>query len=158
MRTENREIGKMKQELGESLIRILGADIPGNKKVVVGLTRIKGISWTFSNAVCSVLKIDKEKRIQDLSEKEREQITEFVKNPKLPGFLLNRRRDIEGGEDKHLIGTDLDLQKEFDIKRQRKIKSYRGWRHAFGQPVRGQRTKSHFRKNKTIGVLKKAKK
>ena len=54
----------------------------------------------------------------------------------------------------------LELQKEFDIKRLKKIKSYRGLRHSTGQPVRGQRTKSHFRTNrrKSSGINKKEKK
>jgi len=49
----------------------------------------------------------------------------------------------------------LKLRKEFDIKRLKKVKSYRGMRHAFGLPVRGQRTRSHFRKGRSVGVQKK---
>lgn len=144
-------------ESQESLIRILATDIPASKSVYVGLTRIKGISWSFSNAVCNVLGLNKNKKISELTEKEIAMITEFVKQPKVPEFILNRRRDFDTGANEHLIGSDLDLTREFDIKRLKKIKSYRGIRHATGQPVRGQRTKSHFRKNKAIGVQKKAK-
>jgi len=134
------------------LVRILGKDIPGDKKVVHGLTFIKGISWTFSNAACHKLKIDENKKIQDLNQDEIAKITEFIKNPQVPQFLLNRRKDIYTGKDAHLIGADLDLQREFDIKRLKKIKSYKGSRHTLGQPVRGQRTKAHFRKNKKSGT------
>jgi len=141
----------------ESLIRILATDIPGSRNVYTGLTRIKGVSWAFSNAICNVLKLDKNKKISELDEKEIATISEFIKNPKVPEFILNRRKDFDTGENEHLIGSDLDLRREFDIKRLKKIKSYRGIRHATGQPVRGQRTKSHFRKNKAIGVQKKAK-
>lgn len=58
-----------------------------------------------------------------------------------------------------MTGTGLELQTEFDIKRLKKIKSYRGIRHAANLPVRGQRTKSHFRKNKTksMGIKKRGK-
>lgn len=142
----------------ESLIRILSTDIPGNKNIFAGLTRIKGVSWSFSNAVCSVLGIERNKKISSLNEEEIKKISEFIKNPRLPEFLLNRRKDIETGKSHHLIGTDLDLQKEFDIKRLKKIRSYRGLRHALGQPVRGQSTRSHFRtrgKKKAVGVLNK---
>ena len=54
----------------------------------------------------------------------------------------------------------LDLKKDFDIKRLRGIKSYRGLRHQLGLPSRGQRTKAHFRKNKSkgVGIKKKSKK
>jgi len=144
----------------ERLVRILAADIPGNKKIDVGLIRIKGVSWSFSNAVCKILKIDKNRRIDSLNEDEIKKISEFIKNPKMPGFMMNRRKDFETGQNKHLIGSDLDLQKEFDIKRLKKIRSYRGLRHALGQPVRGQRTRSHFRtkgKKKAIGVMNKPK-
>ncbi|MCX8194480.1 MAG: 30S ribosomal protein S13, partial [Candidatus Pacearchaeota archaeon] len=81
-----------------------------------------------------------------------EKITKLIKNPNFPGWLLNRRKDIETGADRHLITTDLDLAREFDIRRMKKIKSYKGIRHILGQPVRGQRTKAHFRKGKAIGV------
>ncbi len=130
------------------LIRILGKDIPGNKRVYHGLTFIKGISWNFANVICKKLNLDKNKRIQDLSESEIKTITGFIAKPEVPLYLLNRRRDYDSGENKHLNGSDLDLQRDFDIKRQKKIKSYKGVRHSAGQPVRGQRTKSHFRSNK----------
>jgi len=140
------------------LIRILSKDIPGNMTVYSGLTKIKGISWSLSNAICKALKIDKKKKIIELSPHEIEKISEFAKKPKIPKYLMNRRNDLESGEDKHLLGTDLDLQMEFDIKRLKKIKSYRGYRHLHGQPTRGQKTRSHFRKNKTKGVGIKKKK
>ncbi|MFH1501078.1 MAG: 30S ribosomal protein S13 [archaeon] len=142
----------------EILVRILSTDIPGDKKVYVGLTRIKGVSWSFSNALCNVLKLDGNKRISELSKDEIEKIAKFIKEPKLPKFMLNRRNDLDTGDTKHLSTTDLDLRKEFDIKRLKKIRSYRGLRHALGQPVRGQSTRGHFRKNKAVGVLKKSKK
>jgi len=147
------EIEQKKDEV--LLVRILSTDIPGDKRVLAGLTRIKGISWTFSNAVCSALKIDKNKKIKDLTKEEISKISSFMARPKLPEFILNRRKDIETGENKHLIGSDLSLQREFDIKRLKKIKCYRGLRHSQGQPVRGQRTRSHFRSNKSVGVTKK---
>jgi small subunit ribosomal protein S13 len=142
----------------ESLIRILSTDIPGDMSIYAGLTRIKGVSWSYSNAVCNVLRIDKKKRIFELSEEEMKKISEFIKNPKVPEFVLNRKKDLETGKSGHLTGVDLDLAKEFDIKRMKKIRSYKGIRHILGQPVRGQRTKSHFRKNRAVGVIGKAKK
>ena len=143
----------------ERLVRLLSKDIEGKLNVYVGLTKIKGISWSMANAICKVLKLDKKRKIGSLSKEELEKITEFVKKPKMPIFMFNRKFDIETGENKHLIGTDLELQKEFDIGRLKKIKSYRGLRHAVGLPVRGQRTKSHFRKNKSksVGIKKKSK-
>lgn len=142
------------------IIRILSKDIEGNMKVYPGFTKIKGISWGLSNAICNILGIDKNRKISSLSEAEIAKITEFVKSSKdIPVSMLNRRKDFESGEDKHLIGSDLELQKEFDIKRLKKIKSYRGLRHMNNLPMRGQRTKSNFRKNrrKGSGIKKKTK-
>lgn len=141
------------------LVRISAKDISGNKQVYPGLTQIKGVSWMFSNAICNKLKLNKKKRIDDLTPEEIEAIEKFIANPKETlSFLKNRRKDMESGEDKHLIGADLDLHREFDIKGMKKIKSYKGIRHSLGQPVRGQRTKSHFRKNKSKsgGIKKKS--
>lgn len=136
----------------DRLVRILSEDIEGKMKVYAGLTKIKGVSWGLSNAICKKLNIDKNKKIGLLTPEEIKKISDFVKKPTVPLFILNRRKDYETGEDKHVSGSDLDLQKEFDIKRLKKIKSYRGLRHASGLPVRGQRTKAHFRTNKTKGA------
>lgn len=143
----------------ERMIRILSEDIEGGMTVYAGLTKIKGISWSLANAVCKVLKIDKNRKIGSLTDAEVKKISDFIKNPQIPPFIFNRRFDFETGKDKHLTGTNLELQKEFDIKRLKKIKSYRGIRHSAGLPVRGQRTKSHFRKNKAkgAGIKKKVK-
>ena len=149
---------KQKEQEFELLVRILGYDIPGNKNIYSGLTKIKGISWSISNAVCNKLKLPKSKKISDFSKPEIAQIESFIKELPLPAFLKNRRFDPETGETKHYFGVDLDMKKEFDIKRLRKIRSYRGIRHALGLPVRGQKTRSHFRKKsnkQSVGVSRK---
>ena len=153
----NKENKGKEKLIEESLVRILSTDIPGRKSVYSGLTRIKGVSWSFSNAICRSLGIDRERKIEELKGEEIKKIIEFIKNPKLPVFLLNRRQDFSTGESRHLSGPGVDLEKEFDIKRLKKIKSYRGLRHVLGQPTRGQRTKAHFRKNKAVGVIGKGK-
>jgi len=139
------------------LIRILQTDIPGNKNIYTGLTKIKGVSWAISNATCYFLKLDKSRKVETLTKEEIAKIEEFLKKGEFPKFLLNRKNDFSTGEDKHLVGADLDLVKEFDIKRLKTIRSYRGLRHATGQPTRGQKTRSHFRDNrkKGVGVKKK---
>jgi small subunit ribosomal protein S13 len=144
-----------------SLIRILQTDIPGNKKLIAGLSYIKGVSWSIANATCKLLKLDPNIKLKDLTKEHIDKITNFLNSPdSLPRFLMNRRKDFESGRDSHLITSALDMTKEFDIRRLKKIRSYRGLRHATGQPTRGQRTKSHFRsrkKNKSIGVKSKPK-
>lgn len=154
------ETNQESQKNEERIVRIMSYDIPGNMKIYAGLTRIKGISWSMANAICFVLKIDKNKKVGTLTEEEIKNIIDFIKNPKLPEFLLNRRKDFTTGEQKHITGNELELSSEFDIKRLKKIKSYRGYRHAVGLPMRGQRTKSNFRRNKAkgAGIKKKNKK
>ena len=143
----------------ERIVRILSKDIEGGMNIYSGLTKIKGISWMLSNAICHVLKLDKKRKIGSLTEEEIAKISEFVKNPKMPTHLVNRRKDLDTGEDKHLVSSDLELRKEFDIKRLKKIKSYRGLRHSSGLPLRGQKTRSNFRPNKMKGAgIKKKKK
>lgn len=142
----------------KQIVRIGGADIAGAKPLYHALRRIKGISYSFSNALCSVLSLDKRKRIGDLSDSDLKRVEDVLNNPSkysIPAWLFNRRKDYDEGSDKHLISTDVKLRKEFDIKRLKMIKAYRGMRHAAGLPVRGQRTRAHFRKGSTVGVRRK---
>lgn len=136
----------------ERIVRILSKDIEGKMTVYSGLAKIKGISWGLSNAVCKKLGIDKKRKIGSLTEQEINKIEDFVKRGDVPRYMKNRRMDFETGEDKHLVGSDLDLKKEFDIKRLKKIKSYRGFRHMAGLPTKGQKTRSNFRKNRAKGA------
>ena len=142
----------MKEEEHVTLIRIMGKDIPGDKTLFAGLTRIPGISWAFANAICKTAGLNKLDKIQDIDKAKIEEIENSIRNPQVPGFLKNRQKDFEDGEDTHLSGADLKLRKEFDIKRMRKIRSYKGSRHAVGLPVRGQRTKGNFRRNRKPSV------
>ena len=145
-----------KEEELETLVRILGFDIPGSKSLYPGLTRIKGVSWAVSNLTCTKLGFLKSKKVSELSKSDIAKIEQFLKSFPAPDFLKNRRFDLESGENAHYFGVDLDLKKEFDIKRLRKIKSYRGLRHAAKLPSRGQRTRSNFRsKGKAVGVKRK---
>lgn len=142
------------REQHETLVRIFDYDIPGSKNLYTGLTRIKGVSWTISNAICLKLGFQKSKKVSELSKPDIQRIEKFLEELPVYDFLKNRRTDIETGKTSHFYGSDLDMKKEFDIKRLREIKSYRGIRHALKQPVRGQRTRSHFRK-KAIAVRRK---
>ena len=63
---------EMKNE--EKIIRIMSKDINGGMNIYVGLTKIKGISWSFSNAICKSLKIDKNKKIGDLNKEDIKEI------------------------------------------------------------------------------------
>lgn len=155
---EKQEIKKprMEEDKGEVLVRIFGYDIPGSRSLYAGLTRIKGVSWAISNATCIKLALLHSRKIEGLTKEEIQRIESFLKTLPLPDYLKNRRQDIETGETAHFIGSDLDIKREFDIKRLKEIKSYRGIRHSAKLPVRGQRTRSHFRtKGRAMGVKRK---
>jgi len=140
-----------KESREERVVRLLSKDIEGKMALYAGLTKVKGISWALSNAICKKLGFDKRKTVGSLTEEELKKITEFMKKPELPKYILNRQKDFETGENKHVIGGDLELRKEFDIKRLKKIKSYKGYRHTAKLPLRGQRTKGNFRPNRKKG-------
>jgi len=142
---------KMEKEEFKHLVRIANTDLDDNKPIYHALKKIKGVSFMFSNMICSLAKVDKLKKTGYLNDEEIKRIDGAVKDPsKLNGpvWMFNRRKDCETGVDKHIITTDLDFQQDNDVKIMKKIRSYKGIRHSFGLPVRGQRTKSNFRKNK----------
>ncbi len=149
-----------KEEL-KYFVRIAQTDLEGSKPIKHSLLKIKGIGFMLANAVCDVSGMDKKKKTGYLTDEEVKKIDEVLNDPlkfNIPSWLLNRRRDIETGEDKHLLTANLTFAQENDVKMMKKTKSYRGLRHAFGLPVRGQRTKSNFRRDKgkgSLGVKKK---
>ncbi len=141
----------MPEEEFKHLVRIANTDLDGNKPLYYSLKKIKGIGFIFANAVLSVTKLEKKKKTGYLSDEEVKLLDDIIKNPlkyKIPSWLYNRKKDVEMGNDMHLTGADLDFYKDNDIKMMKKIKCYKGVRHIYGLPVRGQRTKSNFRKNK----------
>ena len=145
----------MAEDKNEILVRIMGNDIIGSKNVFTGLTKIKGVSWSISNIVCKKLNLNKSTKIAELDKPTIAKIETFLKNIDAPDYLKNRRVDFETGQSSHLLSTDLDMKKEFDIKRLKQINSYKGVRHMLRQPVRGQRTRSHFRSTGVaVGVRK----
>ncbi len=153
---------KAEQKEFKYLVRIANTDLDGKKSIGNALRNIKGIGFMMAHAACTVSNIDPMAKTGELSEKDVQKLDEFVRNPvkyNIPHWMLNRRRDVETGEDKHLVLSDLQFAQENDIKLMKKIKSYKGIRHMMGLPVRGQKTKSNFRKNKgkAMGVKKPAK-
>ncbi len=142
----------------KQIVRIAQDYLDGNKTVFKGLMKIKGVGFMFSNAICNISGVDKSKKIGNLSDEEIQKINKILENPsgQFPAWMLNRRKDYETGNNLHLTSARLKLTHEFDIKRLKQVKSYRGLRHAWGLPVRGQRTRAHFRKGMAVGVSKKS--
>ena len=145
-------------KLAKNIIRIKGTDVVSNKIISIGLTAITGVDYNLSRAVLHVAGIDHNAKVETLSEKDIEKIENVIDNPVksgIPGWYVNRRNDYVSGEDIHLSGSDIRLTLRDDINRLRKVRAYRGIRHELGLPVRGQRTKSSFRKG---GVASRKKK
>jgi small subunit ribosomal protein S13 len=139
----------------KQLIRVANTDLKGGEPLYKALTRIKGVSFMMARAVCKLANMDKMTKAGLLTEEEVQKLnTELDGMKGIPSFMYNRRKDYETGKDRHILTANLLFEKDNDIKRMKKIKSYKGVRHILGQPVRGQRTKAHFRKGKAIGVVR----
>jgi small subunit ribosomal protein S13 len=139
-------------------LRIIGTDVDGTLKTSYALAKIKGISLNLANAILQKTETSPQKRVGYLTEAEIEKIEDVIKDPVkngIPSWLLNRRKELETGKDTHLISADLVLKTKMDIEKMKEIKSWRGYRHAYGLKVRGQRTKTTGRAGKALGVKKK---
>lgn len=147
----------MSQEF-RHIIRIAGTDLDGTQKVGYALVRVRGIGIRLASVIAQKAGVDPQTRLGFVPEGDVKKIEEILKNPAkhgLPNWLLNRPKDRETGEDVHLIGPDLTLQIKSDIDEMKKTRSWKGFRHAHGLKVRGQRTRTTGRKAKAVGVKKK---
>ena len=124
------------------MARIVGVDIPRNKKIAFSLCYIHGIGMSTALEICKTAKIDTDKRVQDLSEKQISSIREVISSSEI---------NVEG---------ELRSLYAMNIKRLKDVGAYRGLRHRRGLPANGQRTKTNARtrkgKKRTIGLGKKA--
>jgi small subunit ribosomal protein S13 len=111
------------------MARLVGVDLPREKRVEIALTYIFGMGLTRSHETLAATGINPNTRVKDLQEPELAQLREYIEaNYKIEGDL---RREIAG-----------------DIRRKVEIQSYQGIRHRKGLPVRGQRTHTNARTRK----------
>lgn len=139
------------------IVRIAGKDVDGSKKLVVALSKIKGIGFNFAQVLLNTLQIDPNLRVGFLSENEVSIIENGVKNPEnigIPQWFLNRRKDVQSGVTLHNITTDWDIVIHNDVEREKGVMSWRGFRHMMGLKVRGQCTRTTGRKGGAVGVRK----
>jgi small subunit ribosomal protein S13 len=139
------------------IVRIANTDVDGDKTLVRGLTSIKGIGMHMSVLIADAAGIDRYKKIGDLSDMQIEKIKTVLENinDNAPKWMLNHRKDLDSGEDIHLIGAEIDMRLRDEINIMKKIRSYKGIRHELGLRVRGQRTRANNRKGLSLGVSKK---
>jgi small subunit ribosomal protein S13 len=136
----------------------LRSRVDGNAKIEYALTQIRGIGRRFAQAIIKVANISPDMRIGAVAEKDLTRLEEIIMNPVkngIPAYMVNRKKDLRTGEDKHLIGNQLDITIRRDIDRMKRIRSYKGVRHHLHLKVRGQRTKSTGRHGLVIGVMRK---
>jgi len=139
------------------IVRIVGNDIPGERKILIGLTQIKGIGYNFATAITDTLKINTNSNIGNLTDANVQAIEKLITDPiggNFPIWFLNRRKDIETGGNLHLLTSDIPFTLRNDIERERVTASWRGYRHLSGLKVRGQRTRTSGRKGGAVGVAK----
>jgi small subunit ribosomal protein S13 len=121
------------------MARILGINLPDDKRVEYALTLFYGIGWTLSRQIMKKTAIETTRRVKDLKEEDLKKIAVAL--------------------EEYTIEGDLREELNENMKRLREIASYRGSRHVHGLPARGQRTRSNARtkrgKRKTVGALKK---
>lgn len=159
-REQKKAEGQKKEQQEDSsfryIVRVANTDLDGKKQLKQALLKVKGVSYTYSNMVCTLSGVDKNKRIGDMTDEEISKVDSVVRNPAsygAPEWMFNHRKEQETGADMHFISADLDFSKENDLKILKMTKSYKGLRHQWGLPLRGQRTRSNFRKNKGKGSL-----
>ncbi|MCI0538799.1 MAG: 30S ribosomal protein S13 [Verrucomicrobiales bacterium] len=120
------------------MARILGVDIPSEKRIDIALRYVYGLGPVNSKEILAKAQIDPAVRAKDLSEQQLSQIVHAIQ------------------DGKYVIEGDLRRELGMNLKRLQGIKCYRGIRHLRGLPVRGQRTSTNARTRKgprkTVGV------
>ena len=139
------------------IIRIANTDVSGEERLATALTSIRGVGARISNAIVKKLELDPNELAGKLDDKNVEDIENAVMklSENVPDWLLNRQKDYDTGEDIHPVSIDLKMLHDDDLNRMKKVKSYKGIRHASGHKVRGQRTYSNGRKGLALGVSRK---
>ncbi|HET8663008.1 MAG TPA: 30S ribosomal protein S13 [Nocardioides sp.] len=126
------------------MARLVGVDLPRDKRIEVALTYIYGIGRTRAQQILAETGVSPDLRVHQLGDEE-----------------LVKLRDAIEGNDEIKIEGDLRREVQADIRRKIEIGSYQGRRHRQGLPVRGQRTKTNARTRKgpkrTVAGKKKAK-
>nr|MDO8085725.1 30S ribosomal protein S13 [Candidatus Sigynarchaeum springense] len=144
----------------KQIVRVLGTNIDGNRLLVYGLSEVQGIGIRLATSIIRIAGLDPSKRIGFLDDQTLAKLEDIAKNPlkhNIPGWMLNRRKDYRTGEDRHVVSSDLAYIKKLDIDRLRRIKCWRGIRHALNLKVRGQRTRTTGRSGLIMGVARKKK-
>lgn len=150
-------------KVNKGILRIAGKDVPGEKKLKMAIMRVKGVNTNLatilSKYISTKLKFDAETPVGDLPEKVVDDISKMLfdlSDEDLPKWLFNRRKDSTTGKDMHVIMNDLGYYLREDIEGEKKLYTWKGYRHAYGQKVRGQKTRNTGRRGIAVGVIRKS--
>ncbi len=123
------------------MARLVGVDLPKNKRGIIGLTYIYGVGGSLAAEILDTAKIDRDKKVSDWTDDEVKKLARML-------------------QDEYKVEGELRSEVQMNIKRLMDIGCYRGLRHRKGLPLRGQRTKNNSRtrkgKRKTVANKKKA--
>ena len=162
-KSEKSESKAKKSTAKRGIVRIAGKDVPGDKTLRWALMSVRGFNHTMSvvvaNKLVEMFSLEPNVKVGDIPEETVEKINTVLYDLgslELPAWLLNRRKDRTTGKDMHVIMNDLGYYVREDIEREKKLYTWRGYRHAYGQKVRGQRTKNTGRTGMTVGVIRKS--
>lgn len=162
METAERRAAKAGKDV-RYIVRMMNKDLDGTLPIARAIAGIKGVSIRFAGACTKAFEktagISPEKLLGEVPEEQCRTLEDIVLNPikyGVPSWFCNRQKDRATGENKHSVMSELDFALRQDLQRMGDIKSYRGLRHVWKLPVRGQRTKStHRGKGGVVGVVKK---
>ncbi len=146
-----------KTVLTQDIIRFAETNIDSSRSVTDAIRSVTGIGHMLAHAIVAKAGVSG-RTFSSLSEAEAGKLEDIVLHLDKHGFpswMLNRRRDFQTGETRHMVASQLDFMKRQDINELKKMRCYRGVRHSAGLPVRGQRTRSSFRGGKSVGVIRK---
>ena len=138
------------------IVRVANTDIDGKYQVIPAIAVVKGLGLRTAAIVAARAGVNAYQKIGDLTDADIAKLQASVETlaDEIPPWMLNRRKDIDTGEDNHLIGSDVEIKLRDDLNRLKKIRTNRGVRHESGQKVRGQRSRSNGRTGLTLGVQK----
>ena len=150
-----------KQEFGPDfrhLVRLVNTDLDGKKSVGTALAYVPGVGKRLAYVVAREASVDASAVIGNLKDEQIAAINKAIEEltETLPTWMLNRRKDPESGDDRHMIGTEITIMLREDLNRLKKIRSWRGARHERKLPTRGQRTKANGRFGSAVGVQRKS--
>jgi small subunit ribosomal protein S13 len=155
---------KQVEELPESetfrgIVRIAGKDIRGHVPLNHALLHVRGISHSLCIPVANVLSKELDLspdipvgELDDAMIEKIDAILTNLQNHGIPKFMLNRCGDRADGTDRHVIMTDLLFSLREDLESEKKLYTWKGYRHSYGQKVRGQRTRNTGRTGMAVGV------